>query len=70
MLPLFCVLAFWLLSMRELSSLTRDDTHPPALEGEIITSGPPEESPTYPLKRWLLGFLWCKITRGAWKALP
>ena len=43
-LLLFCVLVFWLGGMWDLSSPTRDQTIPPALEGEILTTGPPGKS--------------------------
>ena len=32
---------FWLQGMWDLSFPTRDQTHTPELEGEVITSGPP-----------------------------
>ena len=38
---LFYILVFWLQAMWNLSSLTRNWTAPPALEGEILTTGPP-----------------------------
>ena len=41
----FYVLAFQLWGMWDLSSPTRDPTVPPALEGEVLTIGPPGMSP-------------------------
>ena len=41
---LFCFVFFWLWGMWELSSLTRDWTHIPALEGEILTTESPGKS--------------------------
>ena len=43
-LLLFYVLVFWLQGMWDLSSPTRDQTHTPALEGEVLTSGLPGKS--------------------------
>ena len=40
-LLLFYVLVFWLWSMWDLSSLTRDQICTPALEGEVLNTGPP-----------------------------
>ena len=37
---MFCF--FWQGGLWDLSSLTRDDPAPPALEGEILITGPPE----------------------------
>ena len=72
MLPLFRVLVFWLLSMWDLISLTREDPHTPlpAVEGEITTSGPPGKSPSLPFKTLGARLFVIKITRGAWEALP
>ena len=44
-LLLFYVLVFWPRGMWDLSSLTRDQTCPPALEGKVLTIGPPGKSP-------------------------
>ena len=37
----FCLFVFWPQSMWDCSSLTRDRTHTPALEGKVLTTGPP-----------------------------
>ena len=72
MLPLLCVLVFWLLSMWDLSSLTREDPHTPllAVEGKITTSGPRGKSPSLPFKTPDARLFVIKIVRGAWEALP
>ena len=38
---LFYVLVFWLRGMWDLSSQIRDQTCTPALEGKVLTTGPP-----------------------------
>ena len=43
-LLLFYVLVFWPQGMWNLNSPTRDQTHTPVLEGEILTTGPPRMS--------------------------
>ena len=43
-LLLFYVLGFWPRGMWDLSSRTKDGTAPPALEGDILTTGPPVKS--------------------------
>ena len=44
-LLLFYVLVFWPQGMWDLRSPTRDRTPPPALEGKVLTAGPPGKSP-------------------------
>ena len=48
------VLVFWLWGMWVLSSLTRDQTIPAALEGEVLTTGLPRKSPKPALFKCLL----------------
>ena len=43
-LLLLYVLGFWLWGMWDLNSLTTDGTHIPALEGKVLTTGPPGKS--------------------------
>ena len=43
-LLLFYVLGFWPRGMWDLSFPTRDGTAPPALEGDVLTTGPPGKS--------------------------
>ena len=44
-LLLFYVLIFWPQGMWDLSSPTRDGTHTPCLEGEVLATGLPGRSP-------------------------
>ena len=44
-LLLFDILIFWLRDLCDLSSSTRDQTHTPALESEVLTTGPPGKFP-------------------------
>jgi len=41
------VLVFWPWSMWDLNYQTKDQTRHPALEGEILTTGPPGKSPIF-----------------------
>ena len=50
---LFYVLFSWPRGMWDLSSLARDWTHSPALEGDVLTTGPPGKSLAWALKGWL-----------------
>ena len=47
-LLLFYVLVFWPLGMWDLNPLPEMESSPPALEGKVLTTGPPG-SPTYSL---------------------
>ena len=53
-LLLFYVLVFWLWSMWDLSSLTRDQICTPALEGEVLNTGPPGKSLRIVSDAWYL----------------
>ena len=44
-LLLFDILIFWLRDLCDLSSSTRYQTHTPALESEVLTTGPPGKFP-------------------------
>ena len=44
MLLLFYILVLWLRGMWDLSSPTRDRTRTPAMEGEVLSTGPPRRS--------------------------
>ena len=46
-LLLFYVLAFLAMRHEDLRSLSRNQTIPPALEGEVLTTGPPGKSQHY-----------------------
>ena len=46
-LLLFYILDFWPGGMWDLSSLPRDQTHLPAPENEVLTSGPPGRAPKH-----------------------
>ena len=72
-LLLFYVLAFWPQGMWGLSSLTRDQTTPPVLEGEVLTTGLPGKSQDCCLrkKQWGLTLVvqWlriCLAVQGTW----
>ena len=45
---LFYLLVFWPQGMWDLSSLIRDGTCTPALEGKVLTAGPPGKSLAWP----------------------
>ena len=56
-LPLFYVLGFWLWDVWDLSSLTRNSSHTPALEGKVLITGPPGKSCETLLGRLIQGEL-------------
>ena len=49
-LLLFYVLVFWPLGMWDLNPLPEMESSPPALEGKVLTTGPPEVPPIHFLK--------------------
>ena len=57
-LLLFYVLYFWLRGVWDLSSLTRDPTCTPALEGKVLTTGPPGKSLRYIFYKYIFFNLW------------
>ena len=54
----FYVLVFWPQDMWDLSSSSRDVTHTPALEGEVLTTGTPGRSLSSPLNITLWAHEW------------
>ena len=60
---LFYVLVFWLWGMWDLSYGTRDWTHTPALEDEVLTTGHQGSPPNSVLKQCLALGNWCTSSK-------